>query len=114
MHPPHYRHCAMKGFLSFIILWLISKKTMTGAEITKELEKRRGHRPSPGTIYPVLKDLVEKELLIVDDNKRYSLSDHGRKELDMNLSSFFEMFFDVDEMKSKCKCHNHKFGRDND
>jgi DNA-binding PadR family transcriptional regulator len=101
----------MKGFLSFIILWLISKKTMTGAEISNELEKRRGHRPSPGTIYPVLKDLVEKGLLNVDEKKRYSLSDHGKKELDTNLSTFFDMFFDVDEMKSKCKCHDHNLKR---
>ena len=59
-HPHHHhRHHIMKGFLSFLILWIISKRKMTGAEITQELERRRGHRPSPGTIYPVLKYLTE-------------------------------------------------------
>ena len=92
----------MKGFLSFLILWLVSKKSMTGAEIALELEKRKGHRPSPGTIYPVLKDLKDKGLLSVDENKSYSLTNSGRKELDIHLQSFFNTFCDIDEMRS-CK-----------
>jgi len=102
-----HRHCQMKGFLSFLILWLIGKESMTGSEIAEELEKRKGHRPSPGTIYPVLKDLKEKGLLKIDDSKRYSLTDQGKKELDLHLGTFFETFCDIDEMRSQCKCHNH-------
>jgi DNA-binding PadR family transcriptional regulator len=94
----------MKGFLSFLILWLINKKKMTGAEITEELEKRRGHRPSPGTIYPVLKYLTEKGLLSVDEDKKYSLTKKGKQELDMSLNQFFDTFFDIDEMKKHCRC----------
>jgi DNA-binding PadR family transcriptional regulator len=94
----------MKGFLSFLILWLISKKKMTGAEITEELEKRRGQRPSPGTIYPVLKYLTKRELLKVDDNKRYSLTKKGEQELNMSLNHFFDTFCDVDEMRKHCRC----------
>jgi len=77
---------------------------MTGAEITEELERRRGHRPSPGTIYPVLKYLTEKELLKVDENKKYSLTKKGEKELDMNINQFFDTFEDIDEMRKHCKC----------
>ncbi len=95
----------MKGFLTFLILWLVSKKTMTGADITQELENRRGHRPSPGTIYPVLKYLTERELLKVDKNKKYSLTKKGKEELDMSLNTFFETFCDIDEMRSHCQCH---------
>jgi DNA-binding PadR family transcriptional regulator len=98
----------MKGFLSFLILWLISKKNMTGAEITEELERRRGNRPSPGTIYPVLKYLTEKELLKVDKNKKYSLTKKGKQELEMNLNHFFDTFCDIDEMRSHCQCHQQK------
>ena len=98
-------HCRMKGFLSFLILWLVHKKKMTGAEIALELEKRKGHKPSPGTIYPVLRDLKEKGLLIDDDHKRYSLTKKGKKELDSNIDSFFDTFCDIDEMRSHCKCH---------
>ena len=78
---------------------------MTGADITQELEKRRGHRPSPGTIYPVLKDLTEKKLLTVDEHKNYSLTKKGKQELEMSLNTFFETFFDIDEMRRQCKCH---------
>ena len=104
-HIQHSRHCRMKGFLTFLILWLISRKNMTGAEISQELERRRGHKPSPGTIYPVLKYLTEQNLLKVDNEKKYSLTKKGKEELEMSLNTFFDTFFDIDEMKSHCKCH---------
>ena len=47
--------CDMRGLLSFLILFLLSKKPMHGQEIANELERRKGIRPSPGTIYPALK-----------------------------------------------------------
>ena len=97
----------MKGFLSFLILWLINKKTMTGAEITLEIEKRKGNKPSPGTIYPVLKDLKDKGFLSIDKNKRYTLTQKGKKELEKSLETFFDTFCDVDEMRSTCQCHKH-------
>ena len=101
-----HRHCQMKGFLSFLILWLLNKKkNMTGSEIAEELEQRKGHRPSPGTIYPVLKDLKERGLLSIDVNKRYSLTKPGEKELDVHLKSFFNTFCDIEEMRSQCQCH---------
>jgi DNA-binding PadR family transcriptional regulator len=95
----------MKGFLTFLILWIINKRSMTGTEIAFELEKRKGHRPSPGTIYPVLKHLKDQGLLSVDENKRYSLTNKGKEELEISLKTFFETFSDVDEMKKHCNCY---------
>lgn len=95
-------HCRSKGFLSFLILWLISKESMTGAEIALELEKRKGKRPSPGTIYPLLKNMKESELLSIDENKRYTLTKKGQKNLDVHLDAFIRTFYDIDEMKSCC------------
>jgi PadR family transcriptional regulator PadR len=95
-------HCRMKGFLSFLILWLVSRRSMTGVEIALELEKRRGRKPSPGTIYPVLKNLKEKGILSIDENKRYSLTQKGEKDLEIHLNSFLRTFHDIDEMKSCC------------
>lgn len=91
-----------KGYLSFLVLWLIRKKSMTGAEVTEELERRKGHKPSPGTIYPVLKDLKDMGLITMDKEKRYSITKKGEKELHMTLHTFLEIFHDVDEMKSCC------------
>lgn len=92
----------MKGFLSFLVLWLIRKGKATGAEIASELEKRKGSRPSPGTIYPVLKYLKEKNLVKSDDEKKYSLTRQGEEELQDLISSFLNTFSDMDEMK-KCR-----------
>jgi PadR family transcriptional regulator PadR len=92
----------MKGFLSFLILWLVSRRSMTGVEIALELEKRRGRKPSPSTIYPVLKNLKAKGILSIDENKRYSLTQKGEKDLEIHLKSFLRTFHDIDEMKSCC------------
>jgi PadR family transcriptional regulator, regulatory protein PadR len=75
---------------------------MTGAEMALELEKRRGKKPSPGTIYPVLKHLNEANILTIDKDKRYSLTEKGEKTLNSHLNDFVNTFYDIDEMKSCC------------
>ena len=99
-------HCGSKGFLSFLILWLVRREARTGAEIALELEKRRGRKPSPGTIYPVLKHLKEANILTIDDSKRYSLTEKGHEALEAHLGSFIKTFYDIDEMKSCCCSSN--------
>ena len=95
-------HCRTKGFLTFLILWLVSRKNMTGAEIASELEKRKGKKPSPGTIYPVLKHMKEHGLLSMDEHKCYSLTPKGQRSLAGHLNTFIRTFHDIDEMKSCC------------
>ncbi len=95
--------CEMKGYLSFLLLWLINKGCKTGAEITNELKKRKGTRPSPGTIYPALKELKDKKLVSIDKNKNYELTKSGKLELEKLIESFFDIFCDMDEMRSCCK-----------
>lgn len=72
---------------------------MNGSEITDEMEKRKDRRFSPGTIYPVLKRLKDKGLIIDDEEKRYSLTEKGQKELLTRIDNFFKTFYDLDEMK---------------
>ncbi len=102
--------CGSKGYLSFLILWLVNKQPMTGAEITAELEKRRGKKPSPGTIYPVLKHLNETNILKIDKDKRYTLTEKGQKALETHLDSFINTFYDIDEMKCCCKKYQDEQG----
>jgi DNA-binding PadR family transcriptional regulator len=88
----------MRGMLSFLILFLLSKKPMHGQEIAEEIEKRKGHRPSPGTIYPALKML--KEHGFVKEKKEgktitYSLTPEGKAELRVAKSTFCRIFMDV-------------------
>ncbi|MFH1787799.1 MAG: PadR family transcriptional regulator [Candidatus Altiarchaeota archaeon] len=95
--------CDMKGYLSYMILWILSKKEMKGSEIAKELEKRRGSKPSPGTIYPALKELKEKGLIKSDKNKAYYLTKNGEKELKSACATFCKMFYDMKNMFACCK-----------
>jgi PadR family transcriptional regulator, regulatory protein PadR len=49
----------MRGMLGFLILFLLSKEPMHGQALADEIAKRKGEKPSPGTIYPALKNLRE-------------------------------------------------------
>jgi len=93
--------CDMKGFLSFMVLRLISKQNMSGEEIRKEIEKRKGTKPSPGTIYPVLKSLSKngwiKEIKDSGKEKKYEITIKGKKELDIAIRKFVAMFGDMKE-----------------
>lgn len=94
--------CDMRGFLSYLVLWLLKNRKMTGAQIAKELEKRRGSKPSPGTIYPVLKELKEDGLIASDDAKEYSLTAAGEEELKDACSQFCRQFYDFPDMVRCC------------
>ena len=94
--------CDMKGFLSYLILWNLSKKKMNGAELALELEKRKGSKPSPGTIYPALKELKEKGLITCDENKMYSLTNNGQDELKRACAQFCKAFYDMNDMACCC------------
>ncbi len=90
--------CDMRGMLSFLILFLLSKKDMHGQQLSDELEKRKGDRPSPGTIYPALKSLKahgfikEKHVgkMIV-----YALTADGKRGLKESKIIFCRTFTDV-------------------
>lgn len=98
----------MRGFLSFIVLRLISKKNMSGDELREELAKRKGHKPSPGTIYPVLKALNEsgfiQEIKHEGKIRKYKLTKKGHKELEIATRKFCEIFYD---MEDEFKCLKH-------
>ena len=76
--------CDMRGMLSFLILFMLSKKSMSGQEIAYEIEKRKGSKPSPGTIYPALKSLKKAGLIKeknIGKSISYSLTIEGKKTL---------------------------------
>lgn len=89
----------MKGFLSYLILWNLTKGEKNGVEIARDLEKRRGSKPSPGTLYPALKELKRKGLINSDKNKFYSLTKKGEKELKEACKAFCDIFYDMNDMK---------------
>jgi len=71
---------------------------MHGQEIASELAKRRGDKPSPGTIYPALKSL--KDLGFLDEEKEgkiitYALSPKGEKAFEIAKKKFTRTFLGV-------------------
>ena len=91
--------CDMKGFLSFLVLRLVGKKNMSGDGIRLEIEKRKGAKPSPGTIYPVLKSLSKygwiEEIKSSGREKKYKITLKGRHELNKATRKFVSMFCDM-------------------
>lgn len=90
--------CDMRGMLSFLILFLLSKKPMHGQELADEIEKRKGMKPSPGTIYPALKSL--KEAGFISEEKKgktitYHLTPDGKKGLKVAKEKFCKIFMGI-------------------
>ncbi len=95
--------CDMRGFLSFLILFLLSKKQMNGQELAKEIEERKGEKPSPGTIYPALKSLREMKLIKEEKEGKainYTLTEEGKKALKVAKKKFCKTFADIFKKKS--------------
>ena len=97
--------CDMRGMLSFFVLWLLTKEPMHGQKIAQEIAKRRGAKPTPGTIYPALKDLSQRGLIKREkQGKRiiYSLTDKGRQGIEEACQYFYRAFGEIfEEQKSK-------------
>jgi PadR family transcriptional regulator, regulatory protein PadR len=90
--------CDMRGMLSFLLLFLLSKKPMYGHQISKEIEIRKGCRPSPGTLYPALKELGKHGL--IKDKKEgrevlYSITKEGNNAYKEAKKQFCAIFRDV-------------------
>ncbi len=90
--------CDMRGMLSFLILWLLSKKTMYGQELAKEIGKRRGTKPNPGTIYPALKELKKRGLIKSKKEGRvtnYHITEEGKKGIQTACEYFCKAFGEI-------------------
>src|SRR5215475_734525 len=90
--------CDMRGMLGFLILFLLSKKTMHGQELADEIARRKGERPSPGTIYPALKTLRKMGFIVEEEKdgktKVYSLTQRGKNALKIAKQRFVKTFLD--------------------
>jgi DNA-binding PadR family transcriptional regulator len=102
--------------LRFVIMKMLSKQTMNGYSLKKNLSNILGKDVSSGALYPALKQLETDNLIIIKDavlsgryQKLYSLTDKGalnlkgdeaviRKLMDIDRSSVkLEIFEGVDE-----------------
>lgn len=70
---------------------------MHGQEIASELAKRRGEKPSPGTIYPALKSLKDAGFIteVKEGKTIYRLTPRGEKALELAKKRLTRTFFGV-------------------
>lgn len=95
--------CDMRGFLTFTVLRLVRKKPMSGEGIRRELAVRKGSKPSPGTVYPVLKSMSESGWIMEvrtksnggRKEKRYRITATGKRELAAATRKFIAIFCDM-------------------
>jgi len=70
-----------RGWLRPLILsLLLNKGPLNGVEIMDEIQRLTGGlwRPSPGSVYPMLAEMLEEGLVIRRPDGRYELSEAGR------------------------------------
>jgi len=88
----------MRGLLSFLILHLLSKRSMYGMEIAEEIARRKAEKPNPGTLYPTLKSLESKGLIESvrkGRTKQYRLTPLGRTGLAAAKEFFIQAYGDI-------------------
>ena len=99
--------CDMRGLLTFQILWELDKKEMNGQQIAERIASRRGTKPTPGTIYPALKELKESGFIKGQREGRqiiYKLTAKGVEGLEEASRYFLQAFGDIaDDLKVKVK-----------
>jgi len=63
------------------VLQLLERGPMNGAELMEQMDRMTmgWWRPSPGSIYPLLDQLVEEKIVRKRDDGRYELSDSARR-----------------------------------
>ena len=89
------RHLGTKGFLGFLILHELNKKSLYGDKLAEFIGERKGSKLTPGTIYPALKYLREKGLIRMKQNGRrkyYLLTKKGKNELIITYRLFGNIF----------------------
>ena len=91
--------CDMRGMLGFLILFLLSKHPMHGQELADEIAKRKGEKPSPGTIYTAIKNLREMGFISVEEKEGktivYTLTPRGKNALKIAKRRFVRTFLGV-------------------
>lgn len=73
----------IKGALKIIVLKILNYKKNTGYGLIKEIKTKTGFwKPSPGSMYPLMNDLLKKGLVTYKKNKNkkiYSITNKGKK-----------------------------------
>ncbi|MFW9789117.1 MAG: PadR family transcriptional regulator [Candidatus Thorarchaeota archaeon] len=87
-----------KGYLRYRVLHKLTERPMSGAELTSAIEEEMGGRwkPKPGSMYPLLKSLLQDGLTqeLPDEDgrtRRYELTERGQKFLQNRIDQSGEL-----------------------
>lgn len=72
----------LKGLLKMSMLKIISENKTTGYGIIKKVNELTGEKPSTGSVYPLLKSMIDKGWITgetVDAKTIYEITDSGKK-----------------------------------
>lgn len=72
----------LKGLLKMSMLKIISENKTTGYGIIKKVNELTGEKPSTGSVYPLLRSMMNKGLITgktVDGKTFYEITDSGKK-----------------------------------
>ncbi len=80
-----------KRGLRMVIVRMLSGSPKNGVELMDDIEKmtQGWWRPSPGSIYPLLEQLVGEGLVSKRDDGRYELTDKAQSELEWSFGPSF-------------------------
>ncbi|PIU61323.1 hypothetical protein COX58_02085 [archaeon CG_4_10_14_0_2_um_filter_Archaea_38_6] len=85
----------LRGNLRLLVLNIISKNSIHGYALFKELEKIYKWRPSCGTLYPVLSEFEENGIILGSETvecgrckKIYTITEKGRTHLKDMIKDF--------------------------
>lgn len=111
-----------KGMLKPLIILILHKEPIHGYGLIKKIKERTGFwEPSPGTIYPILKSMVDKKLIkeVKTNDKKinYTLTKKGEKlaksaeqlkgKMQNNLTNFLSKSLEVNRKIIKEKVNYH-------
>jgi len=95
------------GFIGLHILYHADKKAIYGVEITEEL-LRHGYELSPGTLYPILRQLYEagyllrkEEVVAGKQRKNFWITASGKRVLAEAREKLQELVLEVAEDKDR-------------
>ena len=73
--------------LRMLILSMLSTSPKNGIEIMNEIEAatRGWWRPSPGSIYPLMKDLIGEGLVKRTEDEKYELTDKASEQMEWSF-----------------------------
>ncbi|WP_292321100.1 PadR family transcriptional regulator [Caldisphaera sp.] len=83
-----WRH---RGWLRPMIISLLYKKPLNGVELMNEIElvTNGAWRPSPGSLYPIVNELINEGIVFKNQEGKYELTSEGREFAKVTLTAFY-------------------------